>query len=154
VLSDDLTTLQGVLEGVQNPEGERPIQRVFRNPRSQTVVTAELPCLLLFCRKPSIIEAFSFGVEKRTSEIVCQFIYSPVGQGINEDTYFSILSYGEAIMDTIWSNLQLADTEGNPQVNWVLPKSAGVPGTLPEKWGGQVFVGVDILLTLVASRAI
>jgi hypothetical protein len=153
-LADDLTSLETILQDVVIPAGERPIQRIFKNPRSEQVQGAERPCILLFCRKPSQVSGFTFGSEKRVSEIVIQLIYCEDGEGLLVDNYLSVLQYSENILDVLWAHIRLSDEEGTPTVNWALPTSAGVPGTLKEKWNGKNFFGADILLQVTDSRGV
>lgn len=147
-LQDDLLQLQTMLQSVATPQNERVIQRIYLNPTEKTFTTAESPCILLFPRA-NVVSRFTFGVEKRTTDIELQFLYCPVGQGNLTDSYYSILKYSENIMDAIYLHTLL-----NSTVNWALPKKPGLPIALPDAWAGQKWLGTQNMIQVVASRTL
>jgi hypothetical protein len=145
----DLQNLQIALEAAVIPVGLPPVQRVYLNPTEKIVTTAELPCLLLFWRRQPQISFITFGIEKQQTEYVVQFILTPVGQGTLNDNVVQALQYQIAILDSLYAHLRLNNT-----VNWQIPKSGGLPGQLPDKWGGQAWFGFDVLVTTVSTRKV
>lgn len=149
-IMQDLATALGE---IVVPAGLPAIKKIFTNPTFEVPSTNTVPCIVIFRRKPSNVSMITFGVERNENEFVCQFIYNPVGQDTTQINYPNIVQYLDAIHTALYQHYQLYNA-GDNGVMYSLPKVDGNPGLLKEKWGGQGFVGCDILVRVAETRKI
>ncbi len=144
-----LEKLKDALTAVVTPAGRQNSQRIYVNPTQNLVTTAELPAVILLYRKEPITDFMTFAIVRQTHEVVIQFIYKPVGQGLVQDNIYECMEYREPILDALHARQQLYNN-----VNWMIPTRCGMPMVLKEKWAGQAFLGFDTTVTIVESRAV
>lgn len=155
-LSEEIAQLATNLGSVSTPANYPAIKKVYSVPPVEgsgiaPPTTEDVPAIVVFLRRPPLVSAFTFGVERRDTTYTVQFIYTPVGFGVFADSYKACLAYCEPILDVLWQHQTLNNTAN---VNWSRPIQETLPQKLPDVWGGQEYFGVDFSIACVSSRGV
>ena len=148
-----MQSLATALGTIVTPVGLPSIKRIYTGVTEKIPTTAEIPCIIIFRRRPSNVSFHTFGYEKNETEFVLQLVVNPVGQSTLYDNYNDTIQYADCIHAVLYAHLQLFNA-GNDGVRWSLPKVDGRPGLLQEQWNSQQWFGEDFLVSVMETKPV
>jgi hypothetical protein len=149
---DELNSLANVLQSVQTPGGQKPIQAVYYVPNQAAPTTEDMPAFVLYYRTPHKIEYWG-QIERRMTTYIAQLLYLPTAQGTLAQNYADILAYAEPTLDALLSDTLLGNSDPMYGVRGVIP-NYGEPRELAEHWSGQAYFGMEFTIDVIAWRAV